>query len=92
MAIKTGSFPKELDGAKVLYHTDRGAFDPVYYSGGAIAHHVFYLAVCKYSDDEDYYVFHCDENLEVVADDALPTMKACQRYMDAFDVTWYKQV
>ena len=55
--VTSYTFPKELDSAKVLYYTDRGTFEPVYYVGGAIAHNVVYLAICKYDNDDAYYVF-----------------------------------
>ena len=82
--------PKELDGAKVLYFTDRGTFDPVYYVGGAIAHNVIYLAVCKYDNDDAFYIFHIDENLEVVADNCFDS-ETCKKYMNEYDVEWHKQ-
>ena len=85
------TFPKELDSAKVLYYTDRGTFDPVCYVGGAIAHNVVYLAICKYDDDDAYYIFHCDESLEVVADDCFESVEACKAVMDKYNVEWHEQ-
>lgn len=88
--VTSCTFPKEFDGAKVLYFTDRGTFDPVYYVGGTIAHNVIYLAVCKYDNDEAFYIFHIDENLEVVADNCFDS-ETCKKYMNEYDVKWYKQ-
>ena len=85
------TFPKELDGAKVLYYSGKGNFAPVCYPGGEIAHHVFYLAICKYENDEEYYIFHCDENLEVVADDCVHDIEAYTRYMRTVDTVWYNK-
>lgn len=85
------SFPKKLDGAKVLYYTDKGSFVPVRDSGGEIAHRVAYLAVCKYDGDEDYYVFHCDESLDVVADDCIGSLTRCERYMRSSGAVWHKR-
>ena len=87
--VTSYTFPKELDGAKVLYYTDSGTFDPVYYVGGAIAHNVVYLAICKYDNDDDYYIFHCDESLEVVADDCFESIEACKRVMDKYNIEWH---
>ena len=89
--VTSYTFPKELDGAKVLYYTDRGIFEPVYYPGGAIAHNVSYLAVCHYENDENYYIFHCDESLNVVADDCFHSIDACKRYIEKNDIVWHKQ-
>ena len=89
--VTSYTFPKELDGAKILYYTDRGTFDPVYYVGGAIAHNVVYLAICKYDNDDAYYVFHCDESLEVVADDSFESKETCKAVMDKYNVEWHEQ-
>lgn len=89
--VTSYTFPKELDGAKVLYYTDRAVFEPVYHSGGAIAHNVSYLAICKYENDEAYYIFHCDESLDVVADDCFHSLEACKRYTEKNDLVWHKQ-
>lgn len=89
--VTSYTFPKELDSAKVLYYTDRGTFEPVYYVGGAIAHNVVYLAICKYDNDDSYYVFHCDESLEVVADDCFESKETCKAVMDKYNVEWHEQ-
>lgn len=89
--VTSYTFPKELDGAKVLYYTDRGVFEPVHYPGGAIAHNVAYLAICKYENDEDYYIFHCDESLDVVADDCFQSIEECLRYIEKNELVWRKQ-
>ena len=71
-------FPRALDGAKVLYYTDRGDFDAVYWAGGqAVADYVSYLAICAYPGDKDVYLFHCDKNYKVVADNCLDTVEQC---------------
>ena len=88
--VTSYTFPKELDGAKVLYFTERGVFEPVYYPGGGVAHNVAYLAICKYDNDEAYYIFHCDESLEVVADGCWNTIELCKEYMPGYDVKWLK--
>lgn len=84
------TFPRELDGAKVLFYTDKGHFSPVLYPGGAVADYVFYLAICKYSDSNEYYIFHCNESFEVVADDCLSNLKMCKKYMEDFNIVWHE--
>ncbi len=89
--VTSHTFPKELDGAKVLYYTDKGNFEPVYYTGGAVAHNVFYLAICKYDNDDSYYLFHIDENMEVVTDDCWDSIELFKKHIDSYDVKLYKQ-
>lgn len=89
--VPSYTFPKALNGAKVLYYTDRGIFEPVYHAGGAIAHNVCYLAICKHENDEDYYIFHCDESMDVVADNCFHSLDVCKRYIDQYDIVWRKQ-
>ena len=88
--VTSYTFPKELDGAKVLYFTEKGNFKPVCYPGGAVAHNVFYLALSKYDNDDSYYLFHLDENLEVVADDCWDSIEFFKKYMNSYDVKWHK--
>lgn len=76
------TFPNELDGAKVLFATDRRNFDPICYPDGTVAHNVAYLAICKYDNDGSYYIFHCDECLEVVADDCFESFEACKELIN----------
>lgn len=82
------SFPKELNGAAVLCYSDRGDYAPVYRSGGGIAHRVAYLAICAYPDDGDFYIFHCDQSLTVVADDCMPSVEACKQALAHYGITW----
>ena len=89
--VTSYTFPNELDGAKVLYYSDRGVFEPVYYPRGEIAHNVSYLAICKHDNDEDYYIFHCDESMDVVADNCFHSLDVCKRYIDQYDIVWRKQ-
>lgn len=71
------SFPQKLNGAKVLYYTEKGDFTPVCNP----ARNVCYLAVCKYDGISDYFIFHLDESLEVVADDCYDSFEACRKAM-----------
>lgn len=84
------TFPKELDGAKVLYFTEKGVFDPVYYAGGGTANKVCYLAICTYGKDNDFYIFDINENLEVVADGCFDSLEACRKFMGEYEITWHQ--
>ena len=89
--VPSHSFPKEIDGAKVLYHTGREQFDPVYYAGGSIADTVSYLAICKYVNDNDYYCFHLNDNLEVVADDCFDSIEQCKMQTGDRAIVWHEK-
>ena len=80
------TFPKVIDGAKVLYHTEKRRFEPVYSSGGKIVSKVCYIAICKHND----VAFHIDENLKVVADGCLGGTEDCKRYMTEQGIVWHK--
>ena len=70
-------FPNQLDGANVLYYTDKGNYGTVKYENGKIAHRIFYIAICQYNDDKDYYLFLCDESLDVVSDSVWSSLEQC---------------
>ena len=56
MNCQSAEFPKELDGAKVLYYTPRSDYGAMEYLGGEIAAYYRYLAICKYPNDKSYEV------------------------------------
>jgi hypothetical protein len=70
-------FPKQLDGAEVLYYTDKYDFGVVANTDGIDPEYVCYLSICKYKNEDGYYLFLCDENYEVITDDLLYTIKEC---------------
>ena len=61
-------FPAELDNAKVLYYTPYDDYGAIKYPNGEVADYYHYLAICSYSRDDEYYLFCCNENYEVVSD------------------------
>jgi hypothetical protein len=61
-------FPKELDNAKVLYYTPQDHYGAIRYPNGEVADYYHYLAICTYSKSNEYYLFCCNENYEVVSD------------------------
>ena len=90
MKASDNSFPKELDGAKVLYYTDKANYGEVRYPDGTISDYIFYLAICVYPKDQFYYVFCCDENYEVVSDAVWDSVEECKRITDTLypSVKW----
>ena len=54
-------FPRILDGAKVLYYTEKNDFGVVANVDGSDAEYICYLAVCQYPNDTGYYLFLCDK-------------------------------
>ncbi len=70
-------FPKKIDGAKVLYYTDKDDFGVVACEDGSNAEYICYLAVCQYDNDTRYYLFLCDEKYEVVTDDLCDSIDEC---------------
>ncbi len=85
-------FPKELDGAKVLYYTDKQDFGTVLYSDGTVADHVCYLAICAYEGHTGYYLFLCDVHQEVIADDLWDTIEQCKAVARnrINDIVWHE--
>ena len=70
-------FPIKLDGAIVLYYTSKDDYGYSIFPNGVIADHYRYLAICKYSKDDKYYLFCCDENYEVVSDTLHDSVDEC---------------
>ena len=71
------SFPDRLDGAKVLFYTEENDFGVVRYTTGEIAAHIKYLAICRYDNDGTYYLFKCNEQIEVEADQDHASLDEC---------------
>ena len=84
-------FPKKLDGAKVLYYTGEGDFGVVTNTNETDAERICYLAICKYENDNGYYLFLCDENYNVVTDDLLDSITQCFEIASfkKDDIKWY---
>lgn len=61
-------FPIELDNAKVLYYTPQDNYGAIRYPNGEVVDYYHYLAICVYPKDNNYYLFCCNENYEVVSD------------------------
>ncbi len=72
-------FPKTLDNANVLFYTPKDNFGCIYYDNGDIADYVYFLAICKYQNDDVYYLFSCNENQEVVGDSIWNSIEECMK-------------
>ena len=85
-------FPIKLDGASVLYYTSQDDYGYSIFSNGEIADHYRYLAICKYTKDDKYYLFCCDENYEVVSDTLYNSVEACMGIASQYkeNIVWNK--
>ena len=73
--------PPELDGARVLKYavlTDeiRNTGNVWHRVNGLDLPKVYALAICKYDDNEDYYIFYCDSDWNVMTDLCRETLDA----------------
>lgn len=86
-------FPTELDGAKVLFYTPQGDYGAMEYPNGEVADDYHYLAICKYLEDNNYYLFCCNENYEVVNDWMESSIADCMKAAASSykeNIVWYK--
>ena len=86
-------FPKELDGATVLFYTPKGNYGAMKYPNGEIAEHYRYLAVCKYMNSAEYYLFCCNEKYEVVSDSVWGSIDECMGVAASSyknNIVWYR--
>jgi len=86
-------FPKKLDGAKVLFYTPQDDYGAIEYPNGEIADKFRYLAICRYSSDEQYYLFCCNEKYEVVSDSAWDSINECMDVAASSykeNIVWYQ--
>lgn len=86
-------FPIELDGAKVLFYTLQDEYGAIKYPNGESADYYRFLAICKYANSDEYYLFCCNEKYEVVSDTVWDSIDKC---MDAAassyskSIVWYR--
>ena len=85
-------FPIKLDGAIVLYYTSQDDYGYSFFPNGKIADRYRYLAICKYSEDDEYYLFCCDENYEVVSDMLYNSVEECMAIASKYkeNIVWNK--
>ena len=84
-------FPTILDGANVLYHTPAGHYGAVRLDTGEIADYITFLAICRYPDRSEYYLFSCNAEYEIVSDFPFEDIPACMtsaRLSCQKDIQW----
>lgn len=88
------SFPKTLDGARVVYYTPEKHYGEIYDANGEAVGSIRYFAICEYSDYLGrYYLFGCDENYEVVDDTLWDSIDECMKAADSScneNISWIK--
>lgn len=70
-------FPKTLDNAKVLFYTPKGKYGKLFDPNGVEIVEFSYLAICKYENDNQYYLFMCNEQYEVETDSIWGSVEEC---------------
>ncbi len=70
-------FPNILDGAKVLFFLPKDDYGIMCDAEGNVVAHFKYFAICKYDDNEGYYLFKCNEEYEVEADSLWDSIEMC---------------
>lgn len=71
-------FPSYINGAKVLFYTSKDYFGVVDYKDEQKIIDINYLAICRYGNDEEYYLFFCDNNFTEVGDYCFDTVEECK--------------
>lgn len=71
-------FPNYLDGARVLFYSQKDVFGKVNYSTGEKYSDIKYLAICRYGNNKEYYLFSCNEDFEVVGDFSFDSVEECK--------------
>lgn len=69
-----------LDGAHVIAISQKADFGTIKYTDNSIAAiQVKYLALCKYENGDNIYLFLCDENMVVEQDDLFDSIEDAKR-------------
>ena len=88
-------FPNYLDGARVLFYSQKDVFGKVNYSTGEKYSDINYLAICRYGNNAEYYLFDCNEDFEVVGDYPFDSVEECkeaaQNSNKSKDIVWTKK-
>ena len=69
-------FPNVLDGAFVYFYTQKDNYGSVFYDNGKIEY-IYHLAICSYNNNQ-YYLFHCNNKFEVIADYLFDSIEECK--------------
>lgn len=71
-------FPNYINGAKVLFYTPKDYFGVVDYKDKEKIIDINYLAICRYGNDEKYYLFFCDRNFVEISDYCFDSIEECK--------------
>lgn len=82
-------FPKVLDGAKVLWFTDKADFG-VLEEEGKEDRAISYLAIAQKPDDPACYLMLCDGEYAVITDHGFPSVEWCKTMAEMRypDIVW----
>lgn len=82
---------KKIDGAAVIYYTEPNNFGYVEYEDGALLQ-IQRLAICRYDQEDQYYVFACDSEFNVLGDTVHSSvedaMKFATYYYRPDEIVW----
>ena len=84
-------FPDYLDNAKVFFFTSKGDYGKMSDEYGKTVASFSFLAICKYENDDRYYLFGCNADFEVEADyDCSSTDECMETAKSVFsgDIAW----
>ena len=57
-----------IDGAKVIRLSKKGLYGNVNYKTEMKVIEIEYVAICQYENNDEYYLFACDEKFNVLGD------------------------
>lgn len=85
-------FPKYLDEAEILWHTEKGNYGFTKYNTGEIDEKICYFAIAKYKGDNCFYLFGCNSNFDVITDDLCDSVEECKKtvFNYGYIPIWYK--
>ena len=83
-------FPRELNGADVLFYTDKADYGELE-EEGKDARAIACLAIAKKPEDPAYYLMLCDADYGVIADHSFPAVEWCKTMagMRYPDIVWH---
>ena len=84
-------FPKELNGADVLFYTDKADYGELEEEGKDVCA-ISYLAIAKKPGDPACYLMLCDADYGVIADHSFPAVEWCKTMagMRYPDIVWHE--
>lgn len=82
---------EEIDGAIVMKFTETDDFGSIEYEDGEKID-IVTLAICNYNNKEEYYLFACDKDFNVLGDtlhsSVEEAMKFAKEYYEKEKINW----